>query len=169
MYGGAPQGPKHVKASEKFRNCVLELPPGRWKCPGPGHLAAGAPVQGAFSGPRSRAPPLPLPSRVPKRLPGPRAGQGGVGCPGPGHLPRHGASLSCLASTIGQAAQRPPPPPQKNTDLPLAGPDQARGLRLSPSRSTAGRRDPRRRRTQHPSCYLRASSPPPTAARPTGV
>jgi hypothetical protein len=30
MYGGAPQDPKHVKASEKFRNCVLELP-GRWK------------------------------------------------------------------------------------------------------------------------------------------
>jgi hypothetical protein len=29
MYGGTPQGPKHVKASEKFRNCVLELP-GRW-------------------------------------------------------------------------------------------------------------------------------------------
>jgi hypothetical protein len=29
MYGGTPHGPKHVKASEKFRNCVLELP-GRW-------------------------------------------------------------------------------------------------------------------------------------------
>jgi hypothetical protein len=29
MYGGAPQDPKHVKVSEKFRNCVLELP-GRW-------------------------------------------------------------------------------------------------------------------------------------------
>jgi hypothetical protein len=29
MYGGAPQDPKHVKVSEKFRNCVPELP-GRW-------------------------------------------------------------------------------------------------------------------------------------------
>ena len=29
MYGGTPQDPKHVKVSEKFRNCVLELP-GRW-------------------------------------------------------------------------------------------------------------------------------------------
>jgi hypothetical protein len=58
--------------------------------------------------------------------------------------------------------------PQKTTDLPLAGPDQARSLHLSPRRSTAGRRDPRRRRTQHPaSCYLRQE--PPTAARPTGV
>jgi hypothetical protein len=29
MYGGTPQaGPKHVKASEKFRNCVPELPGG---------------------------------------------------------------------------------------------------------------------------------------------
>jgi hypothetical protein len=45
--------------------------------------------------------------------------------------------------------------PKKNTGLPLAGPDQARGLSLSPSRSTACRRDPRRCRTQHPSCYLR--------------
>jgi hypothetical protein len=55
--------------------------------------------------------------------------------------------------TTGQAAQRPP---KKNTDLPLAGPGQARSLRLSPSRSTACRRDLRRRcRTQHPSCYLR--------------
>jgi hypothetical protein len=35
--------------------------------------------------------------------------------------------------------------------LPSASPDQARGLRLSPSRSTACRRDPRRCRTQHPS------------------
>jgi hypothetical protein len=55
------------------------------------------------------------------------------------------------AFTTGQAAQRAP---QKNTGLPLAGPDQARSLCLSPSRSTACRRDPRRRRTQHPSCYL---------------
>jgi hypothetical protein len=53
-----------------------------------------------------------------------------------------------------QAKQRSAPPP-KTTGLPLAGPDQARSLRLSPSRSTACRRDPRRRRTQHPSCYLR--------------
>jgi hypothetical protein len=30
MYGGTPQDPKHVKVSEKFRNCVPELP-GRWK------------------------------------------------------------------------------------------------------------------------------------------
>ena len=29
MYGGTPQDPKHVKVSEKFRNCVPELP-GRW-------------------------------------------------------------------------------------------------------------------------------------------
>jgi hypothetical protein len=57
------------------------------------------------------------------------------------------------ASTRGQAAQRASLP--KTTDLPLAGPDQARSLRLSPSRFTACRRDPRRRRTQHPSCYLR--------------
>jgi hypothetical protein len=26
MYGSTPQDPKNVKASEKFRNCVLELP-----------------------------------------------------------------------------------------------------------------------------------------------
>jgi hypothetical protein len=50
------------------------------------------------------------------------------------------------AFTTGQAAQRAP---QKTTGLPLAGPDQARSLRLSPSRSTACRRDPRRHRTQH--------------------
>jgi hypothetical protein len=57
------------------------------------------------------------------------------------------------AFAIGQAAQRAH---QKNTtDLPLAGPDQAQSLRLSPSRSIAGRCDPRRRRTQHPSRYLR--------------
>jgi hypothetical protein len=56
------------------------------------------------------------------------------------------------AFTTCQAAQRAP---QKTTGLPLSGPDQARGLRLSPSRSTASRRDLRRRRTQHPSCYLR--------------
>jgi len=56
------------------------------------------------------------------------------------------------AFTAGQAAQRAPP---KTTGLPLAGPDQARSLRLSPSRSTACRRDPCRHRTQHPSCYLR--------------
>jgi hypothetical protein len=54
----------------------------------------------------------------------------------------------------GEAAQRAPP---KTTGLPLAGPDQARSLRPPPSRSTACRRDPRRRRTQHPSCYLRQS------------
>jgi hypothetical protein len=30
MYGGTPQDPKHVKVSEKFRNCVPELP-GRWQ------------------------------------------------------------------------------------------------------------------------------------------
>jgi hypothetical protein len=56
------------------------------------------------------------------------------------------------AFTTGQAAQRAP---QKTTGLPLAGPDQARSLRLSPSRSTACLRDPRRHRTQHPSWYLR--------------
>jgi hypothetical protein len=65
------------------------------------------------------------------------------------------------ASTTGQAVQRAPP---KNTGLPLAGPDQARSLRLSPSRSTACRRDPRRRRTHHPSCYLR-QAPRPRAPR----
>jgi hypothetical protein len=54
-----------------------------------------------------------------------------------------------------QAKQRSVPPQKKTTGLPLAGPDQARSLRLSPSRSTACRRDPRRHRTQHPSCYLR--------------
>jgi hypothetical protein len=38
----------------------------------------------------------------------------------------------------------PPPPPPPTTDLPLAGPDQARSLRLSPRRHCLGRRDPRR-------------------------
>jgi hypothetical protein len=38
---------------------------------------------------------------------------------------------------------------------------------LCPSRSTACRRDPRRRRTQHPSCYLRQA--PRRRQRPTGV
>jgi hypothetical protein len=61
------------------------------------------------------------------------------------------------AFTTGQAAQRAPP---KTTGLPLAGPDHARSLRLSPSRSTACRRDPRRRRAQHPSCYLSQAPPP---------
>jgi hypothetical protein len=49
------------------------------------------------------------------------------------------------------SAARPP----KNTGLPLAGPDQARSPRLSPSRSTACRRDPRRRRAQHPAAGRR--------------
>jgi hypothetical protein len=42
------------------------------------------------------------------------------------------------AFTTGQAAQRAP---QKPTGLPLAGRDQARSLRLSPSRSAACRRE----------------------------
>jgi hypothetical protein len=40
MYGGTPQDPKHVKASEKFRNCVLELPSSGtafWNCRGGGN------------------------------------------------------------------------------------------------------------------------------------
>jgi hypothetical protein len=65
-----------------------------------------------------------------------------------------------LSLEAKQRSARPPPPPQPtnqpNTGLPLAGPDQARSLRLSTRRSTACRCDPRRRRTQaHPSCYLR--------------
>jgi hypothetical protein len=48
---------------------------------------------------------------------------------------------------LGQTSSAAPPP--KTTGLPLAGPDQARSPRLCPSRSTACRRDPRRRRTQH--------------------
>ena len=55
-------------------------------------------------------------------------------------------------------------PEKKPTDLPLAGPDQAQSLRLSHSRYTAFRRDPRRRRARHPSCYLR-QAPTPTAHR----
>jgi hypothetical protein len=50
MYGGTPQDPKHVKVSEKFRNCVLEIP-GRWlldsTTPRLARTSAGAPgVQG---------------------------------------------------------------------------------------------------------------------------
>jgi hypothetical protein len=74
---------------------------------------------------------------------------------------------------IGQAAQLAP---QKNTGLPPTSPGQALCLRHSPPHTTptrdihssAGRRNPRRRRTQHPSCYL-ISVKPPTIARPTGV
>jgi hypothetical protein len=67
--------------------------------------------------------------------------------------------------TTGQAAQLAT---QKNPGLPPTGPGQAPGalsapLPLTPSHTTptreshssAGRRDPRRRRTQHPSWYLR--------------
>jgi hypothetical protein len=56
-----------------------------------------------------------------------------------------GAFTTVLSLQAKQRSARPP----KATGLPLAGPDQARSLRLSPSRSTACRRDPRRRRTQH--------------------
>jgi hypothetical protein len=61
--------------------------------------------------------------------------------------------------TTGQAAQRAP---QKTTGLPLAGPDQARSLRLSPSRSTACRRDPRRHRGYPAPQLLSPPSPPPS-------
>jgi hypothetical protein len=53
-------------------------------------------------------------------------------------------------------------PPPKKQRASLSQAPKARSLRLSPSRSTACRRDPRRRRTQHPSCYLRQASPPPS-------
>jgi hypothetical protein len=50
------------------------------------------------------------------------------------------------AFTTGQAAQRAPP---KTTGLPLAGPDQARSLRLSPSRESFFRRNPEQLGSEH--------------------
>jgi hypothetical protein len=50
------------------------------------------------------------------------------------------------AFTTGQAVQRAPP---KTTGLPLAGPDQARSLRLSPSRESFFRRNPEQLGSEH--------------------
>jgi hypothetical protein len=73
--------------------------------------------------------------------------------------------VNCLLSTgcwlaIGQRSRSSAPPKKHGPRACLSQAPtkrQARGLRLSPSRSTACRRDPRRRRAQHPSCYLRQS------------